>query len=102
MFEDKILIKNLRECKNYSSRRLIKEFPNKNWKEKKLDDFLRKLRTVTTVHLNALREVVGQNRRELKIISPLSMNWFRARKTSLKRIGLVKQLSICLAMHHTS
>src|ERR1700733_9387666 len=39
-FEDKILIKNLRECKNYSSRRLIKEFPNKNWKRKTLDDFL--------------------------------------------------------------
>jgi inhibitor of nuclear factor kappa-B kinase subunit alpha len=48
-FEDKILIKNLRECKNYSSRRLIKEFPNKNWKRKTLDDFLRKLRTTGSV-----------------------------------------------------
>ena len=48
-FEDKILIENLRECKNYSSRRLIKEFPNKNWKRKTLDDFLRKLRTTGSV-----------------------------------------------------
>ena len=48
-FEDKILIKNLWECKNYSSRRLIKEFPNKNWKRRTLDDFLRKLRTIGSV-----------------------------------------------------
>src|SRR3984885_3458915 len=48
-FEDKILIKNLLECKNYSSRRLIKEFPNKNWKRRTLDDFLRKLRTTGSV-----------------------------------------------------
>src|ERR1043165_2246116 len=48
-FEDKILIKNLRGCQNYSSRRLIKEFPNKNWKRKTLDDFLRKLRTTGSV-----------------------------------------------------
>jgi len=41
-FEDKLLIKNLWECKEFSSRRLIKEFPNKNWKST-LDNFLRKL-----------------------------------------------------------
>jgi len=29
-FEDKLLIKTLWECKGFSSRRLIKEFPNKN------------------------------------------------------------------------
>jgi len=31
-FEDKILIRNLWECKRFSARRLLKEFPNKNWK----------------------------------------------------------------------
>jgi hypothetical protein len=31
--EDKILIKNLVLLKDYSSRRLIKEFPNKGWKK---------------------------------------------------------------------
>jgi len=29
---DKILIKNLWECKRFSARSLLKEFPNKNWK----------------------------------------------------------------------
>jgi len=38
-FEDKLLIKNLGECKGFSSRRLIKEFFNKNWKRRTLDDF---------------------------------------------------------------
>jgi len=31
-FEDKILIKNLWECKRFSARRLLMEFPGKNWK----------------------------------------------------------------------
>jgi len=32
--EDKILIKNLWESKGYGARRLIQEFPNKNWKRR--------------------------------------------------------------------
>jgi inhibitor of nuclear factor kappa-B kinase subunit alpha len=52
-FEDKILIKNLWECKSYSSRRLIKELPNKNWKRRTLDYFLLKLRTTGSVELAA-------------------------------------------------
>ena len=72
-FEDKILIKYLRECKNYSSRRIIKEFPNKNWKRKSLGDFLRKLRTTGSVERAA-----GSGRQN---------------KIQLRRIGLVKQLS---------
>jgi len=35
-FEDKLLIKNLWEYKGFFSRRLIKEFPNKNWKRRTL------------------------------------------------------------------
>jgi len=35
----------LREGKIYYSRRLIKEFPNKNWKRRTLDNFSRKLRS---------------------------------------------------------
>ena len=30
-FEDKIFIKNLWECERFSARRLLREFPNKNW-----------------------------------------------------------------------
>jgi len=52
-FEDKLLIKNLWECKGFSSRRLIKEFPNKNWKRRTLDDFLRKLPTTGTIECTA-------------------------------------------------
>jgi len=45
-FEDKLLIKNLWEYKG-----LIKKFPNKNWKRRTLDDFLRKLPTASTIEL---------------------------------------------------
>jgi len=31
-FEDKIFIKNLWECKIFSAKRLLREYPNKNWK----------------------------------------------------------------------
>ncbi len=47
--EDKILIKNLGESKKYGSRKLIKEFPNKNWSKRGLDDFLRRLRETGTI-----------------------------------------------------
>jgi len=43
-FEDKIFIKNLWECKKNSARRLLREYLNKNWKRRMLDDFLRRLR----------------------------------------------------------
>jgi len=41
------------ECKGFSSRRLIKELPQKNWKRRTLDDFLQKLRTTGTVERTA-------------------------------------------------
>ena len=47
--EDKILIKNLVLLKDYSSRRLIKEFPNKGWKKNGLDKLLRKIRATDSV-----------------------------------------------------
>ena len=47
--EDKILIKNLVLVKEYSSRRLIKEFPSKNWNKNGLDNLLRKIRATNSV-----------------------------------------------------
>jgi len=44
-FEDKIFIKNLSECKRFSARRLLKEYPNNNWKRQMLGELLRRLRT---------------------------------------------------------
>jgi len=42
--EDKALIKNLYLFKGYASRRLLAEFPEKNWTKGGLDNLLRKLR----------------------------------------------------------
>ena len=42
--EEKILIENLMLLKDYSSRRLIKEFPQKGWNKSSLDKLLRKVR----------------------------------------------------------
>ena len=39
--EDKILIKNLWESKGYGARRLIREFHNKKWKRRGIEDLLR-------------------------------------------------------------
>lgn len=47
--EDKILIKNLVLLKGYSSRRLIKEFPQKGWNKNGLDVLLRKIRETSSV-----------------------------------------------------
>jgi hypothetical protein len=41
--EDKHFIKVLREEKQYSSRRFLKEFPNRDWSRKSLDKLLRKI-----------------------------------------------------------
>jgi len=38
--EDKILIKNLYLFKNYGAKKLIKEFPEKDWKRRTLNYFL--------------------------------------------------------------
>ena len=52
-FEDKILIKNLLEFKRFSARRLLREFPKKNWKCRTIDDFLHKLRTTGSIERTA-------------------------------------------------
>jgi len=47
--EDKVLIKNLYLIKGYGARKLISEFPEKNWKKSGLDKLLKKLRETGTV-----------------------------------------------------
>ena len=47
--EDRILIKHLVLLKDYSSRRLIKEFPNNGWNKNGLDKLLRKIRATDSV-----------------------------------------------------
>src|SRR6218665_1474686 len=52
--EDKIFTKNLVLLKGYSSRRLIKEFPQKGWNKNGLDVLLRKIRKTASVDTIAL------------------------------------------------
>ena len=47
--EDKILIKNVRESKKYRVTRLIKEFPNKKWSKRGVEDFLKRLRSTRSI-----------------------------------------------------
>jgi len=42
-YEDKVLIKNLQLSKGYGARKLMSEFPYKNWKRSSLDKLLKKL-----------------------------------------------------------
>ena len=54
-YEEKVLIKNLDLSKGYGARKLITEFPDKNWKRSSLDKLLKKIQ---------------------------QMGWFRARKAA--------------------
>ena len=45
--EDKTLIKNVWESKEYGVKRLIKEFSNKKWSKRSVEDFQKRLRTIT-------------------------------------------------------
>jgi len=56
--EDKILIKTLRESKCYSAKRFIKEFLDKKWNRRGLDNLLKKLREIGTVE-----RTIGSGRR---------------------------------------
>lgn len=47
--DDKILIKSLYEIKGYGARKLLKEFPQKNWTRGGLDTLIRKIRDTGTV-----------------------------------------------------
>ena len=47
--EDKALIKNVWESKKYRVKRLIKEFPNKKWSKRGVEDFLKRLRTTGSI-----------------------------------------------------
>ena len=47
--EDKSLIKNVWESKKYGLKRLIKEFPNKKWSKRGVEDFQKRLRTTGSI-----------------------------------------------------
>jgi len=47
--ESKILIKNVWESKKYGMTRLIKEFSNKKWSKRGVEDFLKRLRSTGSI-----------------------------------------------------
>jgi len=47
--EDKILIKNVHECKGYNAPQFITEFPDKGWTNNSINRLLVKLRELGTV-----------------------------------------------------
>ena len=47
--EDKTLIKNVWESKKYGVKRLIKEFLNKEWSKRGVEDFQKRLRTMGSI-----------------------------------------------------
>jgi len=83
-FEDKLMIKNLWECKGFSSRRLIKEFPTRIGKDARLMTFFENCEQL--VRSKVQLEVVGHSRFELQITLLPLRNLFRTRKTSLRHI----------------
>ena len=70
-FKDKIFIKHLWESTKFSARRLIKEFPNKNWKRRTLDNYVKVAHT-QPIRSNALQNVhmVGDSHLKLQITLP--------------------------------
>jgi len=47
--EDTTLITNVWESKKYGVKRLIKEFPNKKWSKRGVEDFQKRLRTTGSI-----------------------------------------------------
>jgi len=49
--EDKILIKNMYECKGYNARQFLTDFLDKSWRKNSINRLLVKLRKFGTVRL---------------------------------------------------
>ena len=76
--EDKTLIKMSGNQKKYRVKRLNKEFPNKKWSKRGIEDFQKRLRT--TGPLNEHPVVDVRARRALLRTLTLWGTWYRARR----------------------
>jgi len=94
--KDKILIKNLWECKTYSSRRLIKEFPNKNWKRRTLDDYLQKQRSTGSIDRTAGsgRPKLSRTEEHISAIDELILSQEDKPKTHLSTRQISRELNL--------
>ena len=84
--EDKTLIKNVWESKKYGVKRLIKEFPNKKWSKRGVEDFQKRLRTTGPLNEHPVVDVRARTEPgESTPDTPLhSTELMRARNTSNK------------------
>ena len=78
--EDKTLIKNVWESQKYRVKRLIKEFSNKKWSKRCVEDFQNQKRLRTTGPLNEHPVVDVRARRALLRMLMLWGTWYRARR----------------------
>ena len=58
--EDKTLIKNVWESKKYGVKRLIKEFSNKKWSKRGVEDFQKRLRTMGPLNKHTVVDVCAR------------------------------------------
>src|SRR5688572_15428825 len=64
--EDKILIKELKETKGYGARRLITEFPTKNWSLAGVSKLLKKIATTGSVARKPLDRALRTQTKKFK------------------------------------
>jgi len=73
-----MLIKNVWKSKKYGVRRLIKEFPNKKWSKRGVEDFLKWLQTTGPSNEHPVVDI--RARRALLRTLTLWGTWYRARR----------------------
>jgi len=76
--EDKTLIKRSGNQKKYGVKRLDKEFPNKKWSRRDVEDFQKRLRTTGPLNEHPVVDVRAQ--RALLRTFTLWRTWYRARR----------------------
>jgi len=74
--EDKTLIKNVWDSKKYGVKRLVKEFPNKKWSKRGVEDFQKRLQTSGPLDEHPVVDV--RARRALLRTLTLWGTWHRA------------------------
>ena len=66
-YEDKVLIKNLHLSKGYGARKLMSEFPDKNWKRSSLDKLLKKIQqTWRNINQSITANATDERRKRLR------------------------------------
>ena len=89
--ENKILIKNVWESKKYGVTRLIKQFPNKKWSKRDVEDILKRLRST-----GSIERAPGSGRREPRHrrVEASSVGLCRCRRRTFSVLLMIATLKI--------